>query len=124
MIYFTKEEIIVIHSKLIHKFGGLLGYNDDLLEVCLHQPFQTFEGKDLYPNNLHKICLLCYLLIKRHPFVDGNKRIGMLILILGLRQNGYSFIPSNEEVIELGLNLANNTWGLRELISIVETHQK
>ncbi len=119
----SKEEVISIHEKLIHRFGGIPGFDENTIELCLYQPFQTFDGVDLYLNDLHKVCLTSYLIIKKHPFKDGNKRVGMLLLILGLRQHGYRFNLSNEKTIELGLKLADNTWGLSELITLMEKLQ-
>lgn len=124
MKFFTNEEILIIHRKLIHRYGGITGFDTHTLEVCLLQPFQTYNGMELYLNDLHKICLMAYLIIKKHPFTDGNKRVGMLLLILGLRQNGYRFNLSNSEVVELGVKLADNSWGINELMQIVEKEQE
>jgi len=124
MRLFSIEEVIIIHKKLVDRFGGVAGYDPNTLEICLFQPFQTFDGKELYRDDLHKICMIAYLIIKKHPFVDGNKRVGVLLLILGLRQNGYRFNLSSDKVIELGLNIAANKWGINELISLIEKEQK
>ena len=73
MIFFDYEQVIKLHSTLISKTGGIDGVRDDnLLDSALKTPFQTFGGKDLYPEILDKASQLCYSLIENHPFTAGN----------------------------------------------------
>jgi len=75
----------------------LLAYNEpipdfstrfpNILESCLASPFQTFSGKSLYPGLISKASILFYLLIKNHPFQNGNKRIAMTTLFVLLHKN-------------------------------------
>ena len=58
----------------------------NILESCLATPFQTFGGKSLYPTFLFKASMLFYLMIKNHPFQNGNKRIAMTTLFLFLHK--------------------------------------
>ncbi len=58
------------------------------LESCLATPFQSFSGKSLYPTLISKAAMLFYLLIKNHPFQNGNKRIAMTTLLVFLYRNG------------------------------------
>jgi len=57
------------------------------LESCLATPFQSFSGKALYPSLISKAAMLFYLLIKNHPFQNGNKRIAMTTLFVFLYRN-------------------------------------
>lgn len=59
----------------------------DVLESCLAAPFQTFSGKSLYPGLINKAAALFYLIIKNHPFQNGNKRIAMTTLFVFLYKN-------------------------------------
>jgi death-on-curing family protein len=59
----------------------------NLLESCLATPFQTFVRKSLYPTLISKTAILFYLLIKNHPFQNGNKRIAMTTLFVFLYRN-------------------------------------
>jgi death-on-curing protein len=59
----------------------------NILESCLAAPFQTFGGKALYPSLLDRAALLFYLMIKNHPFQNGNKRIAMTALFVFLYLN-------------------------------------
>jgi len=58
------------------------------LESCILTPFQTFGRKDLYPSLIGKAAILFYLMIKNHPFVNGNKRIALTTLLTFLFKNG------------------------------------
>lgn len=59
----------------------------NILESCLATPFQTFGGKSLYPDLTSKVSMLFYLMIKNHPFQNGNKRIAMTTLLVFLYKN-------------------------------------
>lgn len=81
MIFFEYEQVVKIHRSLIEKTGGMDGIRDaQLFDSALKTPFQTFGGNNLYPNILDKASQLCYSLIENHPFVDGNKRIGVHLI--------------------------------------------
>ncbi|MFQ6036765.1 MAG: type II toxin-antitoxin system death-on-curing family toxin [Sedimentisphaerales bacterium] len=60
----------------------------NVLESCLATPFQIFAKKSLYPSLVSKAAMLFYLLIKNHPFQNGNKRIAMTTLFVFLYRNG------------------------------------
>jgi death-on-curing protein len=107
MIFFEYEQVIKLHSSLISKTGGIDGVRDEnLLDSALKAPFQTFGGKDLYPDILDKASQLCYSLIENHPFVDGNKRIGVHLTLIFLKLNNIELKYSQQELIDFGLNVA------------------
>lgn len=107
MIFFDYEQVIKLHSTLISRTGGIDGVRDDnLLDSALKTPFQTFGGKDLYPEILDKASQLCYSLIENHPFTDGNKRIGVHLTLLFLKINNIELTYSQKELIEFGLSVA------------------
>ena len=60
----------------------------NILESCLVTPFQKFSGKFLYPSLISRASILFYLMIKNHPFQNGNKRIAITTLLLFLHENG------------------------------------
>ena len=85
----NKEQVIRIHSMLIDQTGGSDGIRDEgLLESALNAPFQTFDGDYIYRTIKAKAAKLGYFLVKNHPFIDGNKRIGILVMITFLEING------------------------------------
>lgn len=75
----SKNQIIYLHSMTVKKTGGLDGIRDEgLLDSALNSPFQCFSGEELYPSIQSKAARLGFSIIKNHPFLDGNKRIGVL----------------------------------------------
>ncbi len=79
----TKNHILKMHSLLIQETGGIHGIRDEgLLDSALNAPFQNFDGEDLYRTIQAKAARLGFTLIKNHPFVDGNKRIGILAILV------------------------------------------
>ena len=104
----SKSQIIALHGMAIRQTGGSAGLRDEgALDAALAAPFQTFGGNALYPSIKAQIARLCYGLIQNHPFVDGNKRTGMLVLLVCCEINGMAIEISDEEIIELGLSLAS-----------------
>lgn len=76
----TVEQVIMMHSELLAQTGGLDGIRDrNLLESAVNTPFQTFDSQYVYPTLQAKAARLGFSLIKNHPFVDGNKRIGICL---------------------------------------------
>jgi len=69
-----------------------------ILESCLATPFQKFGGKFLYEGLVRKTAVLFYLMIKNHPFKNGNKRIAMMSMLYLLHKNG-KWIESDNQVL-------------------------
>ena len=109
MIRLTVNDIMLLHEKIIDKTGGIRGVRDiGLLEMAVSSPFASFGGEDLYKTLEEKAKQLCNSLIKNHPFSDGNKRIGILAMLVFLDLNGKRLNITNEEIISLGLNTAKD----------------
>ena len=124
MIKFTKENVILLHSILSQKAGSAAGVREiGLLESAIESAYQTFDGQELYPTTEEKGARMCFSLISNHAFVDGNKRIGILALMTFLELNGAKISPSNEEIIRIGLGLAEGKVGYEELLSWVRENR-
>ena len=123
MIKLTKEQVISIHSSLIEATGGTDGVRDiGLLESALETPFQTFDGKDLYPALIQKAARLGYSLVSNHPYVDGNKRIGIHTMLVFLAVNGVEIECTQKELIDIGLSLADGTMDAEKLLIWLSLH--
>ena len=119
----TKDQVIRIHTLLIKQTGGSDGIRDEgLLDSALNAPFQTFDGEDVYNTIQVKAAKLGYFLVNNHAFVDGNKRIGLLVMMTFLELNGIQIVCSDEELIRLGLGLASGLIDDMELLSWIITH--
>lgn len=123
MIFFEFEQVTRIHSSLIAKTGGLDGIRDkNLLDSALKVPFQTFDGKYLYPDILDKATQLCFSLINNHPFSDGNKRIGIHLTLLFLKINNVQLNYVQQELIDLGFGIASSKLQKNDIRKWFENH--
>ncbi len=80
----------------------------NILESCLAAPLQTFEKKDLYSTFYNKIAILFYLMIKNHPFQNGNKRIAITTLMYALYKNNLWIEVSNQELYNFAVWVAES----------------
>ena len=120
MIVLNKEQVIKLHRKLIDKTGGLDGVRDEgLLESALASAFHTFDSVELYPSAAAKIARVAFSLISNHPFVDGNKRIGTYVMLVLLELNNIGVDFSDDDVIRVGLEIANGTMNDSELLNLI-----
>jgi death-on-curing protein len=82
------NEVERIHDILIERFGGAKGIRDrGILESAIGRPFQTFDGKELYPGPVDKAAAIFESIVSNHPFVDGNKRTAYVLMRLILKAN-------------------------------------
>ncbi len=84
------------------------------LESCLAVPFQRFSGKSLYPTLVSKAAMLFYLLIKNHPFQNGNKRIAMTTLFVFLYRNGKWLKVDTQELYNFTVWVAQSPRTVKE----------
>ena len=79
-----------------------------VLESCLNTPLQQFDGKDLYPSLIDKAAILFYLLIKNHPFLNGNKRMAVTSLLVVLYLNNMWLNAKSIEIYKLAKSIAQS----------------
>lgn len=91
----------------------------DKLESCIATPFQTFDRKSLYKGLVGKSSILFYLMIKNHPFQNGNKRIAVTTLMFFLVQNKKWLSTSNENIYEFACKVAESKPEERQNIMLV-----
>ena len=102
------KDVEEIHKLLIDRFGGSHGIRDlSSLQSALSRPFDTFEGKELYPTVIAKAAALFQSLLSNHPFVDGNKRTGYVVTRLFFMNNGFDIEASQEEKYEFVMQVAS-----------------
>ena len=119
----TCEQIKKMHQILICKTGGLDGIRDQaLLDSAVNAPFQTFGQEDLFQSTREKAAHLGFYLIQNHPFVDGNKRIGILAMLTFLEVNGISVACTDQELTQVGFALAGSTMNVSQLTQWLIDH--
>ncbi|MBR6772114.1 MAG: type II toxin-antitoxin system death-on-curing family toxin [Clostridia bacterium] len=123
MILLTVDEIIELHSKLIAKTGGSAGLRDPgLLQSAVYSAESSFDDTELYPTVPEKSARLMFALTSNHAFVDGNKRIGVFVMLLTLKLNGISLSYTQTELIELGLNTASGKFKYENILTWIQDH--
>ena len=123
MIRFSEEKVLLLHQLIVAETGGSNELRDiGLLDSALEGIFQTFGGEELYPTKEEKGARLGYTLISNHAFVDGNKRIGMYVMLTFLEVNGIHMDCTNEDVVEAGLGVASGEMKYEDLLAWVRTH--
>lgn len=124
MIRLSEEKVKLLYQLMVEATGGTFGIRDEnLLNSALEGIFQTFSGKYLYPSKEEKGAMLGYSLISNHAFVDGNKRIGVYVMLTFLEVNGIRIDCSDEELITLGLGLAAGEIGYEGLLDWILDHE-
>lgn len=124
MIKFSKDKVLLLHKLIAQETGGSVGMRDEgLLESALEVAFSTFDGQELYPSKEEKGARLGYNLISNHAFVDGNKRIGMYVMLTFLEVNGIHMDCTNDDVAETGLAVAAGNVDYDALLQWVRDHR-
>lgn len=123
MILISNDMVKLMHKLIAEQTGGSIGVKDEgLLDSALENAFQTFDGKDLYPSKIEKGARLGFSLISNHAFVDGNKRIGMHIMLLFLEMNGVHLDISDKDIVEAGMGVASGAMKYEDLLNWVKKH--
>jgi death-on-curing protein len=118
MRHLSLAEVIELHRRLIAESGGASGIRDlGSLESALAQPRMTFGGQDLYPTIVDKAAALGFSLVKNHPFLDGNKRVGHAAMETLLILNGFEIEAGVDEQEAFVLALAAGEIDRDDLVS-------
>ena len=125
MIKFSKEKVLLLHKLLAEATGGSVGVRDEgLLDSALEGAFAGYGDKEFYPSKEEKGARLGYTLISNHAFVDGNKRIGVYVMLSFLEMNGIRIRCSDEELVHIGLSIASGYMSYEELLQWVIDHRE
>jgi len=125
MKYLEAEEILLIHHKLIERYGGSHGIRDirRIKSVTLAPALEAF-GQEQYPNVFEKAAVYSRNIISDHPFLDGNKRTGMAASVMFLKRNGYSFQAKKGELENFAVQIAVDKPSIGEIATWFKTHSK
>lgn len=123
MIKFSSEKVKLLHQLMAEATGGSIGVRDEgLLSSAVESAFATFDGVELYPSKEEKAAKLGHSLISNHAFVDGNKRIGVYVMLSFLELNGIHIEASDEDVVALGLGAADGSLKQEDILEWIMKH--
>ncbi len=121
MIKISKEKVLLLHQMIAAETGGSVGIRDmGLLESALGNAYATFGGTELYKTKEEKAASLGFSLISNHAFVDGNKRIGVYIMLTFLEAEGIRMNCSNSDVVKLGLSVADGSMKYNDVLNWIK----
>ncbi len=124
MIRFSRDKVKLIHQLLAEETGGSIGVRDEgLLDSALESAFATFDGVELYPSKEEKAAKIAYSLVSNHAFVDGNKRIGVFVMLSFLSLNGIRIDATDEDIVQLGLGIADGSVEYKGIVSWIKAHR-
>jgi death on curing protein len=104
-VWVLRETVRALHERLLAEFGGASGVRDEgMLESALSRPANQFSYGS--PSIPELAAAYAFGLVRNHPFVDGNKRIGFTTAVLFLEANGYRFTASEVDATVKTLALA------------------
>ena len=123
MVRFSREKVLLLHQLIAQETGGEAGLRDRaLLDAALAAAFAGMADRELYPTKPEKAAKLGFDLISNHAFLDGNKRIGMYVMLTFLEANGVALEATDEDVTEAGLGVASGAWTYEKLLAWVKEH--
>ena len=123
MTRFSREKVLLLHQLIAQETGGEVGLRDQtLLDAALAAAFAGLADREFYPSKEEKAAKLGFDLISNHAFLDGNKRIGMYVMLTFLEANGIALEATNDEVAETGLAVAAGQMNYEALLTWVKVH--
>jgi death-on-curing protein len=123
VLFLTLDDIIESHQNQIDTYGGSHGIRDiGLLESAIAQPEASFGGRYLHADIFEMAAAYLYHLVMNHPFVDGNKRVGLEAALIFLEINNENLKASDQELIDLVLKTTAGQVGKREIAEFFRSH--
>ena len=120
----TPEQIIEAHRRVVVRTGGSIELRSRaLLESAIARSEAGYGEHDLYPTIEEKAAAIGCGLIQNHAFVDGNKRIGVLAMLLILRKNNVIIHYAQDELIAVGLAIASGEIDVPQVVGWIRSHK-
>ncbi len=105
--FLSLAEVLEIHQDQIVRYGGRSGIRDiNLLESALATPAATFENTLLHTDINEMAAAYLFHIVRNHPFIDGNKRVGIVSAFVFLALNGYEFVAPAGDIYDFVMALA------------------
>lgn len=124
IIFLTVEDALFLHKKVMDRFNGknYLIRDKAFLESAVFQAQAFAFGHYLHKNLYEMAAAYCYHIIKNHPFVDGNKRTGLLVALIFLAENGLEIEATSDELYTLALVIASSKIDKEKIAEFFKSH--
>ena len=117
----SRQEAIKIHQILIKRYGGIQGIRDlALLESALERPYSGLEKNEFYPSTEEKASAIIESIVKNHPFYDGNKRTGYVLMRLTLLQNNLDIKTSKNDKYQFVIAIASGELEFEDILDWIK----
>ncbi len=118
--FLTVGDVLHIHALQLARYGGAEGLRDlGLLDSAVAQPKTTFHGRFMHEDLFAMAAAYLFHIVRNHPFLDGNKRTGLLAALVFLDINGISIERDSETLYELTLAVAEGRADKEEVARIL-----
>jgi death-on-curing protein len=118
-------QVLFLHNLMHSATGGFSGIRDlAALESAIYHAYASFEGRDLYETIEEKAARQAYGIIRNHPFIDGNKRTGLFVMLVFLELNRIELDFKQAELVYLGIGIANGLISPEQITEWVLKHKK
>jgi death-on-curing protein len=125
MIKLDTTQVLYLHNIMCKTTGGSCVLRDlGALESALYHAYASFEGKDFYPTIEEKAARQAYGIIRNHPFLDGNKRTGLFVMLVFLELNSIKIFFSQSELVELGMGIAEGILDSGQITKWILKHKR
>jgi death-on-curing protein len=122
--FLTLDEVLALHADQVERYGGDHGVRDvGLLESAIAMPQATFSGY-LHASLTEMAAAYLFHLVRNHPFLDGNKRAGLMTALVFLGLNGLELDADADRLTELVLGVAAGKVSKAETTVFIERHSR
>ncbi len=123
--FLTLEEVLALHADQIDRYGGRPGIRAmDLLQSAVAVPTATFSGKFLHTSVHEMAAAYLFHIVRDHPFVDGNKRAGLIAMLMFLGLNGLRLDADDDDLTGLVVGVAAGRASKSQVAVFVKTHTR
>jgi len=119
------SQVLYLHDLIHNATGGSTGVRDmGALESAIYHVYASFKGKDLYRTVEEKATRQAYGIIRNHPFIDGNKRTGLFVMLVFLELNDIKLTFTQHELVKLGIEIADGIINPAQITEWILKHKK
>ena len=124
LVFLTVDDVKELHKVGVRQFSpgeSTTVLDEGRLEAAVMQPQQSFDGVYLYGSIAEMAAAYLFGLAQNHAFENGNKRVAFAACAVFLRMNGYRLTLTQDEAVELTMNVVNHRWDRAHAVQVIET---